>query len=127
MSYETTSFKERIVTARKEHLCKVCYRPIHIGAQYTYSTGLFEGEFYADSNHTACLEVGRMAIDMLGCEACGTFNEYTYDDLAENITTMFDILFPNEPHGETCEMAERVYALPEDEIVNKINKHYNET
>lgn len=64
MSYEF--FNTRLVTPRKSHQCEQCRCAIAMGERCHYSSGKFDGEFYAYYEHADCraawLEVQKEAL-----------------------------------------------------------------
>jgi hypothetical protein len=51
-----TEFSNRIVTTRKPHRCFGCCGEIPVGAKASYSTGVYDGYFFASYFCSACVE-----------------------------------------------------------------------
>lgn len=54
MSYEF--FNVREVTARKQHICEHCRKPIEVGERHHYAAGKWEGDFTSYREHQECRE-----------------------------------------------------------------------
>ncbi len=47
-------YSERICTARKQHECEMCGKPIKAGEVYGRETGKFYGDFFSRALHVHC-------------------------------------------------------------------------
>ena len=62
-----TDFQSRsTVTARKDHRCEHCGKPISLGEPHFKSSGVFEGEFFSLREHTDCSEAWEAMRDLAG-------------------------------------------------------------
>lgn len=50
----TTQFKNKVVTARKNHNCDWCGKKIKSGEKYNYSCGVCDGDFSVIKAHIEC-------------------------------------------------------------------------
>jgi hypothetical protein len=64
-------------TARKQHICDLCGRPINVGEKYSRFEGKADGEMFCTKNHLFCADV----IERY-CQWAGE-NEYDIDSANE--------------------------------------------
>lgn len=71
-------FNERLLKARKPHICEMCGREIKTGEIYRKETGVFYGEFFSRNLHNRCAE--------FEAEYCSNVeNEFTWDEIYDYI------------------------------------------
>lgn len=78
---------EKLVTARKRHLCDACLKPINPGEQYLRAAGVSNGDFWSGAYHPDCreweIETNR--------EAHGYFSD-DWTPLHEHVTECDEVL-----------------------------------
>jgi hypothetical protein len=74
-------YREKIVTARKQHRCDECGRPIECGERYQYVFAIWEGSPGAYHTCQHCL----VAQDWLRAECGGWLFEGVEEDISEHV------------------------------------------
>lgn len=75
-------FDEKLVKARKRHVCCECKSPIFKGEQYYYAKGLWDGEFMSFKTHKDCHDLHQM----IEHDFTDAWSEpFAYGDLGEHI------------------------------------------
>lgn len=70
-----TCLKDTKHKARKEHKCIWCGEKILIGETYSYSVGIFCGEFYSNKMHLDC---NKVCCSPENDYCCDGFEAYSY-------------------------------------------------
>lgn len=99
-------YNAKIQTARKTHKCEMCGQDIKPGEQYSYESGMWDGDFFVRKLHIGC--------NNILSEYCREIdNEFDYDSITEywmehycaNCEHRFPLCKPDSKCGsntETC-------------------------
>lgn len=75
---------EKIVTARKKHICGECGEPIAPGEKYERVSGLWDGHW---SRYKTCLPCSRIRDDLFTCFIYGELREMVLEDYGFDYVT----------------------------------------
>lgn len=84
-----TLSRDRVLVARKEHVCGECDEPIPVGAKYERTDGLWDGSWSTYKTCLSCVEIR----NHFSCE--GWLFGAVWDDLEQNF-------FPTMKAGGPC-------------------------
>ena len=86
-----TVFREKMVKARKQHVCYECGKRIEIGEEYQYIFGVWDGD--ASSFHT-CEPCADLRESLEGIGFCSTYGDLKSDH-AEYLSEYVGTTHPN--------------------------------
>ena len=89
-------YNRREPTARKEHKCFLCGKPIPAGTQYCRTSCKYDGEFSDICLHEDCQSL----IDEY-CRDCDE-NEYTHNDIYDYMYDFYCCNICDEEQRESC-------------------------
>lgn len=79
----TEVYREKLVRARKAHVCHYCKNQIKIGETYSYIFAVYEGDAYSEHNCERCADLAETLLELGFCWGSGELREAYVEYLRE--------------------------------------------